>query len=58
MRKPLTKIYNLAILSLLSGVAFAADETEMPSEFEAEDGEKEGPDRILVIEPKKLSIRL
>ncbi|MEC7906651.1 MAG: tetratricopeptide repeat protein [Verrucomicrobiota bacterium] len=54
MRKPLTKISNLAILALLSGVAFAADETEMPSELEAEDGwEKKEPNRILVIEPKK-----
>ena len=54
MRKPLTTIYNLAILVLLSGVAFAADETEMPSDLEAGDrGEKREPDRILFIEPKK-----
>ena len=50
MRKPLTTIYSLAILVLLSGVAFAADETEMPSELEAGDqGEKKEPDRILFI---------
>ena len=54
MRKPLTTIYKLAILVLLSGVAFAADETEMPSDLEAGDrGEKREPDRILFIEPKK-----
>ena len=54
MKKPLTTIYNLAISVLLSGVAFAAVETEMPSDLEAGDrGEKKEPDPILFIEPEK-----
>ena len=59
MKKPLTTIYNLAISVLLSGVAFAAVETEMPSDLEAGDRRRRrSPIPFCLSSQRKLSIRL